>query len=79
MASQRVVRKWSFRVKIEQGTFVALPSSKFQFPPGAIHNDAADAEISTFMQKVVRGLTFNTKEKGRTYVSVLPMTEAAAE
>ena len=33
----------------------------------------------TLFAKIDGRVTFNTKAKGRTYVSVLPMTEAAAE
>ena len=33
----------------------------------------------TLFAKVTGRVSFNTKAKGRTYVSVLPMTEAAAE
>ena len=33
----------------------------------------------TLFAKITGRVAFNTKAKGRTYVSVLPMTEAAAE
>ena len=33
----------------------------------------------TLFAKITGRVQFNTKAKGRTYVSVLPMTEAAAE
>ena len=33
----------------------------------------------TLFAKIDGQISFNTKAKGRTYVSVLPMTEAAAE
>ena len=33
----------------------------------------------TLFAKIEGRVSFNTKAKGRTYVSVLPMTEAAAE
>ena len=33
----------------------------------------------TLFAKIDGRISFNTKAKGRTYVSVLPMTEAAAE
>ena len=33
----------------------------------------------TLFAKITGRVEFNTKAKGRTYVSVLPMTEAAAE
>jgi large subunit ribosomal protein L27 len=47
-----------------------------QWHPGANVGIGRD---HTLFAKIEGRVQFNTKSKGRTYVSVLPMTEAAAE
>jgi len=47
-----------------------------QWHPGANVGIGRD---HTLFAKIEGRVQFNTKAKGRTYVSVLPMTEAAAE
>ena len=42
-------------------------------------NNVGAGKDHTLFAKIDGHVTFNTKAKGRTYVSVLPMTEAAAE
>ena len=42
-------------------------------------NNVGVGKDHTLFAKIDGRVTFNTKAKGRTYVSVLPMTEAAAE
>ena len=40
---------------------------------------SAWARITRFSHSLTDALQFNTKAKGRTFISVVPMTEAAAE
>ena len=42
-------------------------------------NNVGVGKDHTLFAKINGRIQFNTKAKGRTYVSVLPMTEAAAE
>jgi large subunit ribosomal protein L27 len=42
-------------------------------------NNVGIGKDHTLFAKITGRVQFNTKAKGRTYVSVLPMTEAAAE
>ena len=42
-------------------------------------NNVGVGKDHTLFAKIDGRVAFNTKAKGRTYVSVLPMTEAAAE
>jgi large subunit ribosomal protein L27 len=53
---------------------VRQPGTKWH--PG--HNVGVGKDHTLFA-KITGRVQFNTKAKGRTYVSVLPMTEAAAE
>ena len=42
-------------------------------------NNVGVGKDHTLFAKITGRIQFNTKAKGRTYVSVIPMTEAAAE